>query len=152
MYGIRPISFSRPQSTEPPTQKRSASLLKVSDLTSFWETRYHSQSAPSSPVLLRYCTTPSPVRGMNTRRGPIPPAQERTKPSKTSRGSQPPRTSQAAQVAQVLTTMADAIYKVIGLSKKKGKPAEIRKNECVVTTTSRGECSELCEVGIVMSS
>jgi hypothetical protein len=73
---------------------------------------------------------------MNTRRGPIPAAQERTKPSKTSRGAQPPKTSQAAQV---LTNMADATYKVIGLSKKKGKPAENSDSDYQVQYSPRGE-------------
>jgi hypothetical protein len=136
MYGVRPLQLSRPQSAEPPTQKRSASLFRVSDLTSFWETKYHSQSAPSSPVLLKYCSTPSPARGMHTRRGPIPPAQEKTKISKTSRTVQPPRTSQAAQV---LTNMADATYKVIGLSKKKGKPTENSDSDYQIQHSPRGE-------------
>ncbi len=73
---------------------------------------------------------------MNTRRGPIPPAQEKTKPSKTSRGSQPPKTSQAAQV---LTNMADATYKVIGLAKKKGKTAETSEDDYQVQYSPRGE-------------
>jgi hypothetical protein len=73
---------------------------------------------------------------MNTRRGPIPPAQEKTKPSKTSRGSQPLKTSQAAQV---LKNMADATYKVIGLSKKKGKSAEISDDDYQVQYSPRGE-------------
>jgi hypothetical protein len=73
---------------------------------------------------------------MNTRRGPIPPAQEKTKLSKTSRGSQPHKTSQAAQV---LTNMADATYKVIGLAKKKGKTAETSEDDYQVQYSPRGE-------------
>jgi hypothetical protein len=85
---------------------------------------------------VKYCTTPSPARGMITRRGPVIPAPEKTKTSKTSRATQPPRTSQAAQV---LTNMADTTYKVIGLSKKKGKPAEISNADYQIQYSPRGE-------------
>jgi hypothetical protein len=73
---------------------------------------------------------------MNTRRGPIPPAQEKVKPNKTSRGAQPLKTS---QTAQVLTNMADTTYKVIGLSKKKGKSVENSESDYQIQHSPRGE-------------
>jgi hypothetical protein len=73
---------------------------------------------------------------MYTRRGLIPPAQEKAKPTKTSRVAQPIKTSQAAQV---LTNMADATYKVIGLSKKKGKSVENMDSDCQPQDSPRGE-------------
>jgi hypothetical protein len=73
---------------------------------------------------------------MITRRGPVPPAPEKTKTSRTSKSTQPAKSSQAAQV---LTNMADATYKVIGLSKKKGKPAETSEADYQIQYSPRGE-------------
>jgi hypothetical protein len=69
---------------------------------------------------------------MITRRGPLPATQT----SKTSRAGQSVKSSQAAQV---LTNMADATYKVIGLSKKKGKPAETSEADYQIQYSPRGE-------------
>jgi hypothetical protein len=101
MYGTRPAS------AEPPKQRRSGSLLPVSDLTSFWEQLYKSKSAPSSPVLIKFVSTPSP---MLTR-----------KLAKGKRSDDPAKTAHAATA--LLNNIAEASYQAIGLTKKK-KPAD----------------------------
>jgi hypothetical protein len=107
MYGIRPLPATRPQLLELLRQRRFGSVLTVSDLTSFCETKYYSKAAPSSPILINYSSTPFPIRVMTTRKaGKMP---ERDQPAKTS------------HIAQVLTNMAEATCKVLGLSKKKTK-------------------------------
>jgi hypothetical protein len=97
MYGSRPLS------AEPPKQKRSGSLLPVSDLTSFWEHLYKSKSAPSSPILTKFVTTPSPMLTRKTARG--------------KRTEDKAKTTHAATA--LLNNIAEASYQAIGLAKKK---------------------------------
>jgi hypothetical protein len=97
MYG------TRPSSAEPPKQKRSGSLLPVSDLTNFWEQLYKSKSAPSSPVLIKFVSTPSPMLTRRTAKG--------------KRSDDYAKTANAATA--LLNNIAEASYQAIGLTKKK---------------------------------
>ncbi len=94
---------TRSSSAEPPKQKRSGSLLPVSDLTNFWEQLYKSKSAPSSPVLIKFVSTLSP---MLTRRV-----------AKGKRSDDYAKTTHAATA--LLNNIAEASYQAIGLTKKK---------------------------------
>jgi hypothetical protein len=97
MYG------TRPSSAEPPKQKRSGSLLPVSDLTNFWEQLYKSKSAPSSPVLIKFVSTPSPMLTRRTAKG--------------KRSDDYAKTTHAATAP--LNNIAEASYQAIGFTKKK---------------------------------
>jgi hypothetical protein len=85
----------------------------VSDLTSFWEQLYNSKSAPSSSILTKFTSTPSPVRAMLTR-----------KTAKGKRSDDQARTTHAATA--LLNNIAEASYQAIGLVKKK-KPSTDKK-------------------------
>jgi hypothetical protein len=97
MYG------ARPSSAEPPKQKRSGSLLPVSDLTNFWEQLYRSKSAPSSPVLIKFVSTPSPMLTRRTAKG--------------KRSEDYAKTAHAATA--LLNNIAEASCQAIGFTKKK---------------------------------